>query len=313
MKTISNEFKVGLIALLTIVAFIWLFNFLKGKNIFSPTYSYYVVYNEVNGLTETNPVEINGFKAGVVQSIEFINDYSGRLLVKLSVDKDYLLPRNTIAEITPASLIAGMKIRLLFGSGPGNYVHGDTIQGRVDVSVLKRAEEELLPLKEKISLLIVNLDSVLTGINDILSPEFTANVRSAMKNLNSTTASVDKVMSDNENGLPAIMDDLSKFSAMLSENSSAMGSTIDNLKSISDSLAAADIYSAILNLKVTLEKTSELMGGLNEGKGTAGQLLTNDSLYVNLDSSIKSLDLLLQDLKANPKRYVRFSVFGGKN
>jgi phospholipid/cholesterol/gamma-HCH transport system substrate-binding protein len=100
---------------------------------------------------------------------------------------------------------------------------------------------------------------------------------------------------------------------MLSENSEAMGNTIQNLKLISDSIAAADLYSTVLNLKATLEQTSELMEGLNQGKGTAGQVLTNDSLYFNLNSSIKSLDLLLQDLKANPKRYVRFSVFGGKD
>lgn len=313
MKTMSNELKVGLIALATIVAFIWLFNFLKGKNLFSPTYSYYVIYNEVNGLTETNPVEINGYRAGVVQTIEFIDDYSGRLLVKLSVDKDYTLPENTVAEITPASLIAGMKIRLIFGNGPGSYVHGDTIQGRVETSILKRAEDELIPLKDKISQLLLNLDSVLTGINDILSPEFTANVRKTMANLENTTSAVDKIVSDRDAGLPAMVADLSKFSSMLSENSEAMGNTIQNLKLISDSIAAADLYSTVLNLKATLEQTSELMEGLNQGKGTAGQVLTNDSLYVNLNSSIKSLDLLLQDLKANPKRYVRFSVFGGKD
>jgi phospholipid/cholesterol/gamma-HCH transport system substrate-binding protein len=115
MKKLSNEVKVGAIALITIVAFIWLYNYLKGKNLFSSTATYYSVYEDVGGLTESNPVEINGYKAGVVQSINLINDKSGRLLVKLSIDKDYVIPENTVAEITTASLIAGMKIRLLFG------------------------------------------------------------------------------------------------------------------------------------------------------------------------------------------------------
>jgi phospholipid/cholesterol/gamma-HCH transport system substrate-binding protein len=100
---------------------------------------------------------------------------------------------------------------------------------------------------------------------------------------------------------------------MLSDNSAKMGSTFSNLKTITDTLAAADIYKSVLNLKTSLEKTSLLLGNLNEGKGTAGQLLANDSVYVNLNNSLVSLNALLEDFKANPKRYVHFSIFGRKN
>ena len=100
---------------------------------------------------------------------------------------------------------------------------------------------------------------------------------------------------------------------MLADNSEKFESTIDNLKTISDTIAAADLYTTVMNLKTTLERTSSLMSKMNEGEGTAGQLITNDTLYNNLTSSIESLDLLLKDLKANPKRYVHFSIFGKKN
>lgn len=313
MKKISNEVKVGATALVTILVFIWLYSFLKGRDFFSSTSSYYAVYNEINGLTETNPVEINGYKAGVVQSITFINDKSGRLLVKMSVDKSFILPEKTVAEVTPASLIAGMKIRLVFGEGPGVYKAGDTIPGSLAESIITKLEAELVPLKEKISGMINALDSVLGGINEIMTPEFTRNVRGSMSNLNNTTKNISNILSSRETEIKSMIADLSKFSKMLSDNSDKMGSTLNNLKTVSDTLAAADLYTTVLNLKTTLEKTSTLMAGMNEGKGTAGQLFTNDSLYINMTKSLESLDLLLKDLKANPKRYVHFSLFGKKN
>lgn len=194
MKKISNEVKVGATALITILVFIWLYNFLKGRDLFRSTASYYVVYDQINGLTETNPVEINGYKAGVVEAISFINDKSGRLLVKLSVNKGFKLPENTVAEITTATLIAGMKIRLLFGKGPGIYSSGDTIPGRLAESILTKFQSDLDPIKEKLTVMITNLDSVLSAINSIMTPEFTRNVRGSLANLNNTTLTISDVL-----------------------------------------------------------------------------------------------------------------------
>jgi phospholipid/cholesterol/gamma-HCH transport system substrate-binding protein len=297
----------------TILVFIWLYNFMKGKDLFSNTAHYYAVYDQINGLAESSPVEINGYKVGVVQSINFVNDGSGRLVIKMSVAKGFDLPEKTVAEITTATLIAGMKIRLVFGSGPGNYKNNDTIPGKLSESIITKLEKELIPIKEKVTGMINVLDSVLTGINDIMSPEFRRNIRASMANLNHTTKSIDDIVGSKEAELKSMLSDLAKFSKMLSDNSSKIAGTINNLQTISDTLAAADLYATVMNLKVTLERTSQLMDGMNKGKGTAGQLFTNDSLYINMNNSIASLDLFLKDLKANPKRYVHFSLFGKKN
>ncbi|MBA4321779.1 MAG: hypothetical protein C0408_03070 [Odoribacter sp.] len=313
MKKISNEVKVGVTALVTILVFIWLYSFLKGKDLFSSTNHYYAVYDQISGLAESSPVEINGYKVGVVQSINFVNDGSGNLVIKMSVEKGFNLPEKTVAEITTASLIAGMKIRLVFGSGPGIYNDNDTIPGNLAESIITKFEAELVPVKEKVSGMIAILDSVLSGINDIMSPEFRKNVKGSMANLNQTTKNIDNILVSKEAELKSMLSDLSKFSKMLSDNSGKLGSTINNLQTISDTLAAADLYSTVKNLKSTLERTSQLMEGMNKGEGTAGQLFTNDSLYINMNNSIASLDLLLKDLKANPKRYVHFSLFGKKN
>ena len=229
------------------------------------------------------------------------------------MNKSFILPKNTVAEVTTATLIAGMKIRLVFGNGPGVYSNGDTIPGRLAESVITKFEAELVPIKDKITGMVTDLDSVLLALNNIMTPEFTKNLSGSMENLNNTTKSIDEILGSKEAELKSMLADLSKFSKMLSDNSGKMGGAIGNLKTISDTLAAADLYSTVMNLKATLEKTSKLMGDMNKGKGTAGQLFTNDSLYINMNNSIVSLDLLLKDLKANPKRYVHFSLFGKKN
>ena len=313
MKKISNEVKVGAVALITIVAFIWLFNFLKGKDFFKSTANYYAIYDKIGGLAESSPVEINGYKVGVVQSINFIDAESGKLLVVFSVSKDFKLPRNTVAEITPLSIIAGMKVQFVYGNGPGTYSYGDTIPVRLAENLVNKLETELLPLKDKISNLVDVIDSVISSVNVIMNPEFRNNLNGTLANLNNTSKNLDDIIGTKEKELKATLENISKFTKMLSDNSVKIGSTFSNLETITDTLAAADIYTSVTNLKTSLEKTSLLMENLNEGKGSAGQFLTNDSLYTNLANSLESLNALLEDMKANPKRYVHFSIFGKKS
>jgi len=310
---ISNEVKVGTVTLLTIVAFIWLFNFLKGKDYFKKTANYYCIYDEIGGLAESSPVEINGYKVGVVQSIDFVDAVSGKLLVVFSVSKDFKLPVNTVAEILPVSIIAGMKVQFIYGNGPGTYSDGDTLPGRLAKGLLTKLETEIIPIKERLMSLLNVLDSVISSIDEVMDPGFKKNLNGIVANLNSTTGSFDEIIGSSETELKKTLDNLARFSNMLGDNSASMGKTLENLGTITDTLAAADIYASVTNLKKGLQTTSDMLGNLNEGKGTAGKLLTNDSLYTNLTATLESLNVLLQDMKDNPKRYVHFSLFGKKN
>ncbi len=307
MKKLSNEAKIGITVIITILVFIWLYNFLKGKDLFSSTSHYYVIYDKVGGLAESSPIEVNGYKVGVVQSIRFIDPESGRLVVTLSVDKGFKLPQQTVAEITTASLIAGMKIQLVYGEGPGTYLNGDTIPGRLAESIVTKLENELVPLKNKVNDLISVLDSVIGSVNDIMDPQFKTNLQSGVASLSNTAKDIEKAE------LKETLENINNFSQMLAKNSDKLTSTFSNLETVADTLAAADIYNFVNNLKSSLKKAAVLIENLNEGQGTAGQLMTNDSLYKNLSSSLESLNLLLLDMKANPKRYVHFSLFGKKN
>lgn len=312
MKKISKEVKVGVTTLLTIVIFIWLYNFLKGKDLFSNSAYYYTVYDEIGGLAESSPAEVNGYKVGIVQKIYFLDAGSGRLVVVFSINKGLKLPKKTVAEIVPISLLGGMKVQFVFGAGPGFYAEGDTIPGRLAASLIKTIESELIPVTDKLSKLITTLDSVTSSVNEIMNEGFKKNLSETLANLNSTTGSLDNIIGSKEAELKATLDNVNKFTKMLSDNSASMSGTINNLETISDTLASADIFTSISNLKTSLEKTSVMINNLNNGKGTAGQFLTNDTLYINMTNSLESLNLLLKDLKSNPKRYVHFSIFGKK-
>ncbi|HNR42135.1 MAG TPA: MlaD family protein [Bacteroidales bacterium] len=307
MKKLTNEVKVGITVFLTIIVFIWLYNFLKGKEILSNKARYYVVYDKIAGLVESSPVEVNGYKVGIVQAIRFLNPVSGKLLVVLSVDKGFRLPVNSVAEITTASLIAGMKVQLVFGNGPGFYSSNDTIPGRLVESVITRLENEIIPLKNKAESVIQSLDTTLGSINDIMTPEFRNNVNAGIASLRNTADGIEKA------DLGASLENIKKLTEMLAENTTRLSRTFENLESVTDTLVAADLYSTVNNLRSSLGKLTVLVESLTDGKGTAGQLMTNDSLYINLNRSLASLDLLLQDLKSNPRRYVHFSMFGRKN
>jgi len=304
---------VGAVALITIVVFIFLFNFLKGTEFFSSSDTYHIIYNEISGLEESSPVEINGYKAGIVQDIKFINDGTGRLAVSITVKKEFDLPLGTAAEITTASLIAGMKIKLIMGESKEFYHNHDTIEGYVAPSIIDKLAGSIAPLEDNIADIIITLDSVISSLNSLITPELTANIQSAVANVNGITANFREISAKEKEKLIGSIEDLNKFTTMLSSNSASFDSTIKNIGAISDTIASADLGTSLSSLKSTLSSMDSVLKNISTGEGTAGKLVTDDSLYVNLSNSLNSLDLLLRDMKDNPKKYVHFSLFGKKD
>ncbi len=309
---ISHEVKVGGVALITIIAFILLYQFLKGTALFTSTDTYHIVYDNIAGLTESNPVEINGYQAGVVQDVKLINDGSGRILVSLSVDKHFNIPRDTRAEITTATLIAGMKIILRMGESNEMCHDHDTIQGYVATSIIDKLGQALSPLEDNIADIILKLDSVISALNDVFTPQMTGNLKSTMANVNDVTASLSEISGSKKDDLIGAIEDIKVFTAMLSANSTTIDSTLKNLEQISDAVASAGIDSTLTSLRSSLASLDEIVKSMSKGDGSAGKFITNDSLYTNLNNTLYDLDLLLRNMKENPKRYVHFSLFGKK-
>jgi phospholipid/cholesterol/gamma-HCH transport system substrate-binding protein len=313
MKKISPEIKTGVIAILTIAAFIWLYSFLKGHNLFSRTDSYTVIYENIAGLEGSSPVEINGFKAGVVNSVRLLNDGSGKIAVDFSILKGLRIPEGSVAEITTATLIAGMKIRMVMAKdSPGFYQRGDTIPGRVAVSILDKAEQQFEPVMMKVDSLLYHLSVAMERINSIMTEEFASDLAETNSNIASATGSLEVMLAETEESFPSLIEGIDRFTAMINNNSNNIEGTITNMKSISDTIAAADIYGAVINLRNNLDQTNSLLAKINSGEGSAGMVLNDDSLYLNLSESLESLNLLLTDLRENPGNYVHFSLFGRK-
>jgi len=312
MKKISQELIIGLIAIITILLFIWLFSFLKGNSLFNSNDRYYAVFEEIGGLQESGAVEINGYKAGIVRNIKFINDGSGRLVVTVGINRGYKLPLGTIAEITPETVLAGMKVKLVMGDSPAFHNNGDTIESRLVRGIFNTISNDLSPVIEKADRIISDIDTLLSSIKPIINDDLKNNISESSRNIKSVSYQMDTLIRNSGENISSLIANLDNFSDMLQKNSEILDTTINQFSAITSELSDSEIKSTVHNFNAAVKETTILLEKLNTGKGSAGLLLNDDSLYTKLTLSLEQLSFLLEDLKVNPKRYINFSVFGGK-
>ncbi len=309
---ISKEIKVGIIALLTIAAFWWLFNFLKGNDLFTQGNNFYVYYDNVAGLAETRGVTLNGLKVGRVEEIEpqKTGNAQYNFKVKLVIDDNFELTKNTIAEIYEPGFMSGKEIRLIPDSKGEIAKSGDILIGKVNTSLTEMLSKEIMPVKDNLNIVLMELDSTLNSTQKLLDAENTAQIKQAVRNLNGTILSF-KSNSENVNTL--LNNNQQKISSLL-DNSNAMVSeaktTIGKYGTLADKLNKVELEKTMAQLEQNLNQLNTLLDKANRGEGSLGKLLNDKELYDNLNTSSKNLSLLLEDFKKNPKNYVNFSVFG---
>lgn len=309
----SREVIIGLVAILTIATFIWLLNYLKGHNLFKQVDAYTVIYTHVNGLQESSPIEINGYQVGIVGSIKLLNDGSGRIRTRLSLDEKVRIPKNSIAEITPASLIAGMKVRLVFSEETSYHQPGDTLSGRIDPGVLGQMETKLEPLSQQFEHLLLRADSLSGRINQLLDRETIEAFKQTARHMETAGKNLSDLLSEQKNQLADITHNLHQLSDVLARRSEDMNQVLINMRVLSDTIASEQSMQSYQSLQNTLRQTDSLLQMMVNGQGTMGKIFTDESLYQNLNTSLTSLDSLLKDLRENPGSYVHFSLFGRKN
>jgi len=306
---LNKETKIGIVAIIIISLFIWGFNFLKGKNILTSNNSYYAVYNNIDGLEEASAVSISGYKIGTVENIKLLDPQKGILIVKFSVDKDIKLPKNSKAIIYPATLLAGKAIKLEISDFDEYYSSGDTVVGVLEKDLVSSLSEELMPLKDKIENLVQSMDSVLA----IFDNQRRENLKSSLDNIHNITNDFNDLVKEEKQKLANILGNVESISSNLKNNNEQITNILENFSSISDSLDKADIKATLTNANNTLAEFSAISAKINNGEGTMGMLINNDSLYNNLNNLAADLDSLVIDLNENPKRYVHFSLFGKKD
>jgi phospholipid/cholesterol/gamma-HCH transport system substrate-binding protein len=300
---ISKELKTGLLAVVAIAVIILGFNFLKGKNYFDNSNIYYAVYGNVEGLVESAPVTINGFRVGKVLDISFA-DRSGKLVVAFSVEEDFEFSRNSVVEIYSSGFIGGNNLGIKVEHDPANRARsGDTLKGSIEQGVLDQVTGKLAPLEAKVQGTLTNLDSLLTNLNQVLNDKSKENIQYTIADLRATVAQF--------KGASA------KVNAFLEDNNERMGNTLANLDRtsenfavISDSLSQIQFGNMIASLELTVDNMNSVIGQIKNGEGSLGKLLQDEALYNNLSGASLELELLLRDMKENPKRYVHFSIFG---
>jgi phospholipid/cholesterol/gamma-HCH transport system substrate-binding protein len=302
---VSREIKTAVLVIISIILFIWGYSFLKGKNLFDNSNKLFVVYENVAGLATSAPVTLNGLTIGKVNSITINPD--GKLLVELHITTDFPISKSSIAEIYDSGLVGGRQIAIKPNLLDKNYtVSGDYLQASSKLGLTDALAQQLEPLQAKIQELLVNADAMFTNVNDILDTQTRQNLKNSIASLN-TTLSEFSVASKNINEL--LVENKSKFNNTLKNVDKVTG----NFAILSDSLAKANLGQTVKNLEKTLAKVDKIMAELEQGKGTMGKLIKDETIYTNFAKTSKELELLLQDVRLHPTRYVNVSLFGKKN
>lgn len=310
---ITNETKVGVLAAVAITILIVGYSFLKGNDVFSSENEFYASYERVDGLAVSKPVLVNGYQIGRVSSLTLMPD--GQILVQFKVDPKYAIPKNTIARLESTDLLGGKAIVFDLGNGSDLAIDGDTLNANVQKGLLDQVE----PVQKKAEQIIARLDSVLTSVNKTLNPEFQRNfdrsfasIARTLETLENTTRTVDGLVYNQSSKIAGILSNLESISANFKDNNAKINTVFSNFEKLSDNAAKADFTKTLDETNKAVADLQAVINKVNSGTGSIGLLINDDRMYNNLNNAAENLDKLMIDLKANPKRYVSFSVFGRK-
>lgn len=300
---LSYEIKTALLVMSGIFLFIVMINYLKSNDIFVSDRSFFAIYEDVEGVSTGTPVTISGFNVGSVQDISFYGD-DAKLLLKFRVENDFEFSSNSIAQIYETGLIGGKALAIIPVNGKNLAISGDTLQSDIAPGLTELVNDKLSPLQEKIESMVVSADSLLIAVNSVFDIETKQNLTTSIENFSATIQSAKKsvdvfeeVLGNNENRLNSIIvnaDQSLKNFSNLSENFDELDLVIENLSKSSTNINSI---------------TSEI----KSGNGLVNKVVYDEVFVESLDQISSNINLLLEDLRMNPKRYVHFSLFGKKN
>lgn len=316
----TKELKIGLVVVVSIGLLLFGINFLKGKNILTSNSTYTAIYDRVDGLMNSSPITYKGLKVGTVQSVT-LDGETGKIVVILNIQNDKLqMPVGTTARITSSDLLGSKAIVIYPGIGPGNYQPGDTLFSTVEEGLKESVNQQIAPIKNKAENLIASIDSVFTVVNTILNDGSVndiqggvANLAAALRSFAVTAKRIDTLVQNQKQSIENTLGHLEAATGILEDKKPQITNTIDNISEISDSLASSNLPAAIKAFEKSLFDASALLEDLNKGNGSLGKLMKSDSLHNAIMANMADLEALLEDLKANPGRYVNFSLIGRKD
>jgi phospholipid/cholesterol/gamma-HCH transport system substrate-binding protein len=314
---ISNETKIGALTAIAITLMVLGFNFLKGKTFFGKSHNLFAKYTNVQGLANSNPVMINGLQVGTVYSISTDKNMK-EILVNMTLTKDVNIPKNSIAYIK-SNPLGTTSVEIKLGDAMEYLPKNDTIKTAASAGIMEAAVEEIRPVLNQVKNAVHSLDSVLMTVNSVVDPNAKNNIRGILENLNKTTeglvvssASLQTLLNTQTGDLAKSMSNVNSFTGNLAKNNDKLTAVMSNLDKTTTNLSNLDLEKTLNILNGTIGDLKSTIGKLNTKEGTAGMLMNDPKLYNNLTATANKLNLLLDDLKTNPKRYISFSVFGKK-
>ena len=296
---LTKEIKIALVAIVGILIMYFGINFLKGMNLFSTNNTYYMTFDDIQGLGASTPIYADGYKVGTVDGMEYDYKENGPIKVKVDINKDLRIPQGSKAEIVK-DLMGNLQVNLLLANNPRERVEpGGVIPGAVNGGMMDKAAN-LIPVVEK---MLPKLDSILTSVNALLAdPALAAslhNVETITSNLTISTRELNTLMAGLNKQVPGMV--------------RKANGVLDNTNRLTANLASLDVQGTLNKVNQTLESAHQFTEKLNSNQGSLGLLMNDTKLYDNLTSTMSHADSLVIDLKAHPKRYVHFSVFGRKD
>ncbi len=299
---LTREVKIGLFAVATAALLFWGINFLKGKNLLTRSHTFYTTFRDVDGLNVSTEVLFRGMKVGSVTDIIFNPESPEQIVVEFTVPSKYPVPNDSKIGTHNTYVIGGKVLVIDYGRSPEPFRNRDTIPSVYQPDMLSEITGQFGSIKETAADLVDNVSRTLDGLNALLSEENIRNLSGAISGLN-------RVISTDLHGT---LSNLNALTASLNAGSHQIDRILSNAGAFSDSLATVNLPEVVDNINATVLELNEVISKINEGEGSLSQLVNDRELYEGLKNSSESLDLLLKDLRENPKRYVHFSVFGRK-
>ena len=299
----SKEVKTALLAIVAVILLIFGYSFLKGKNLLDSSRTFHAIYEDVEGLSPSSPVTINGLRVGNVRKIGFLNE-AGDLIVTFTIDTDFSFSKSSTAQIYGGGLIGGKSLAIIPEYEQGNMAKsGDTLPSEIEEGLMEVVNTRLAPLQEKVERTIVSADSLVSALHEVLNPETRNNIGQTFEDLSLTIESL-------RNSANTINGVLNENSGKLNNTFANLDEMSANLNTFSDTLSQVDLTGMMNDFEKVIADLESVSQKINNGDGTAAKLINDPSVYNNLERATRQLDELIQDVKLNPKRYVHFSVFG---
>ncbi len=306
----------GVLIVIILATSYWGFNYLKNKDVFNKQYTYYVLYDRIEGLNVSSAVTLNGYQIGQVDDIKILTEQNNQLLVRFTTNKEYYIPDSTIASIYSMDMMGTKGIELVLSDSDTFHERGDTLIGQTEQSLKEQVSMQMMPIRNQAEDLMKEMQTAIEVVGYIFNQETQRNLKNSFSSIKRTVSyletssqNLDSLMAGEKNRIVSILNNLDSITSTINKNNEAISNTINNMSDLSDSLKAAQLTQTLNQANKAINDMAVITDKINQGEGSLGLLVNNDSLYNQLEEVSTNLNRLVLDMRINPKRYIDLRLF----